>query len=128
MHLTSLLLFGVLANPWHAIDAANALVVDTTKGRVVVALEPALAPNAVERVKRLARMHVYDGLLMWRVVDDPGFNFVQTGDPRNHDGDRSSLPDLRAEFSADIPAGGIRFVRAGLEPEGFLGVSPVGAS
>ena len=128
MHLTSLLLFGVLANPWHAIDAANALVVDTTKGRVVVALEPALAPNAVERVKRLARMHVYDGLLMWRVVDRPGFNFVQTGDPHNHDGDRSMLPDLRAEFSANIPAARIRFVRKGLAPEGFLDVLPVAAS
>ncbi|MGA7748267.1 MAG: peptidylprolyl isomerase, partial [Candidatus Aquilonibacter sp.] len=60
---------------WHPIDPTNALVIDTTKGRIIVELEPRLAPHAVERVKRLARMHVYDGLLMWRVVDKPGFNF-----------------------------------------------------
>ncbi len=128
MHLTLALILGVVMNAWHSIDPANALVVDTTKGRIIVALEPRLAPHAVERVKRLARMHVYDGLLMWRVVDKPGFNFVQTGDPNNHDGDRSSLPDLLAEFSANIPASQIRFVRRGLAPEGFLGVIPVGAS
>lgn len=128
MIFATLLLAGLAATAWHPIDPSNALVVDTTKGRIVVELEPRLAPNAVERVKRLARMQVYDGLLMWRVVDVPGFNFVQTGDPHNHDGDRSSLPDLRAEFSANIPATEIRFVRAGLEPEGFLGDIPVGAS
>jgi len=128
MHLAALLLAATVANAWHAIDPANALVVDTTKGRIIVQLEPRLAPHAVERVKRLARMHVYDGLLMWRVVDSPGFNFVQTGDPHNHDGDRSSLPDLRAEFDAVIPASQIRFVRSGLAPEGFLGAIPVGAS
>lgn len=128
MHLTAALILSVVMNVWRPIDPANALVVDTTKGRIIVELEPRLAPHAVERVKRLARMHVYDGLLMWRVVDAPGFNFVQTGDPRNHDGDRSALPDLRAEFSANIPASQIRFVRSGRAPEGFLGIIPVGAS
>jgi peptidylprolyl isomerase len=128
MHLAAALILGVIMNAWHSIDPANALVVDTTKGRIIVELEPRLAPRAVERVKRLARMHIYDGLLMWRVVDKPGFNFVQTGDPHNHDGDRSALPDLHAEFSANIPASQIRFVRNGLAPEGFLGTLPVGAS
>ena len=128
MYLAAVLTLGVVSNAWRPIDPADALVVDTTKGRIVVELEPRLAPRAVERVKRLARMHVYDGLQMWRVVDNPGFNFVQTGDPRNHDGDRSALPDLQAEFSANIPASQLRFVRGGLAPEGFLGVIPVGAS
>jgi cyclophilin family peptidyl-prolyl cis-trans isomerase len=128
MHLAASLILGVVLSAWRPIDPTDALVVDTTKGRIIVELEPRLAPHAVERVKRLARMRVYDGLLMWRVVDKPGFNFVQTGDPQNHDGDRSALPDLHAEFSADIPASQIRFVRGGLAPEGFLGVMPVGAS
>jgi peptidylprolyl isomerase len=128
MPLATLLILGVVMSAWHSIDPANALAVDTTKGRIIVELEPRLAPKAVERVKRLARMHVYDGLLMWRVVDVPGFNFVQTGDPHNHDGDRSALPDLRAEFSANISADQIHFVRDGLAPEGFLGDIPVGAS
>lgn len=121
-------LLGVLMGAWRPVDPQNALVVDTTRGRVVVELDPSIAPKAVARVKRLARMHVYDGLLMWRVVDRPGFDFVQTGDPHNHDGDRSALPDLRAEFSAKIPAKEIRFVRTGSQPEGFLGILPVGAS
>jgi peptidylprolyl isomerase len=128
MHALALVVLGVAAPAWRPVDPADTLVIDTTKGRMIVQLEPQLAPNAVERVKRLARMHVYDGLLMWRVVDAPGFNFVQTGDPHNHDGDRSALPDLRAEFSAKISADHIRFVRYGLAPEGFLGVVPVAAS
>jgi len=127
MQPLALLLLGVV-NLWHPVDPQNALVIDTTKGRLIVQLEPRLAPSAVARVKRLARMHVYDGLLMWRVVDRPGFNFVQTGDPHNHDGDRSALPDLTAEFSAKVPSSQIRFVRYGRAPEGFLGSIPVGAS
>ena len=117
-------LLGVLMGAWHPVDPQSALVVDTTKGRVVVELDPRLAPKAVARVKQLARMHVYDGLLMWRVVDRPGFDFVQTGDPHNHDGDRSSLPDLRAEFTAKIPASEIRFVRGARSPRGSLGFCP----
>ena len=128
MLLAASLILGVVMSAWHSIDPSNALVIDTTKGRIIVGLDPRLAPNAVERVKRLARMHVYDGLLMWRVVDKPGFNFVQTGDPHNHDGDRSALPDLRAEFSANISASQIHFERGGLAPEGFLDDIPVGAS
>jgi peptidylprolyl isomerase len=128
MHVMLFWLLGALTNAWHPVDPQNALVVDTSKGRAVVALDPGLAPKAVARIKQLARMHVYDGLLMWRVVDTPGFNFIQTGDPHNHDGDRSVLPDLRAEFSAKIPASKIRFVRSGSEAEGFLGIFPVGAS
>ena len=128
MHFVAWLVLGVAVTIWHPVDPNNALVVDTTKGRIVVVLEPRLAPNAVARVKRLARMHVYDGLLMWRVVDALGFDFVQTGDPRNHDGDRSALPDLRAEFATRLPAAAIAFVRGGSEPQGFLGDIPVGAS
>jgi peptidylprolyl isomerase len=128
MQLAALLLLGAIANVWRPVDPSNLLVVDTTKGRVIVELEPRLAPKAVERIKKLARMRVYDGLLMWRVVDRPGFNFVQTGDPHNHDGDRSTLPDLQAEFFASLSASQIRFVRSGLQPEGFLGDIPVGAS
>ncbi|MDE2483328.1 MAG: peptidylprolyl isomerase [bacterium] len=126
MHAVFALLLGALTAAWLPVNPHNALVVDTTRGRMIVALEPRLAPKAVARVKRLARMHVYDGLLMWRVLDRPGFAFVQTGDPHNHDGDRSSLPDLPAEFYASLPASDVHLVRGGREPEGFLGGVPVG--
>jgi peptidylprolyl isomerase len=110
---------------WTPIDPQNAIVIDSTKGRIVVALEPRLAPHAVKRVKRLARMHVYDGLLMWRVLDTPAEAFIQTGDPGNVDSGRSSLPDLKAEFTATLPVNDITFVRKGSDPEGFFGGVPV---
>ena len=116
MQLMMFWLLSVVVSAWHPIDPQNALVVDTSKGRAIVAFDPRLAPKAVARVKQLARMHVYDGLLMWRVVDRPGFDFIQTGDPHNHDGDRSALPDLRAEFSVKLPASEIRFVM-GVPPQ-----------
>ena len=36
-------------------DPENTLIIDTTKGRVVIALRPDLAPKHVERIKTLAR-------------------------------------------------------------------------
>ncbi len=107
------------------VDPQNAIVIDSTKGRIVVALEPRLAPNAVERVKRLARTHVYDGLLMWRVLDTPAEAFIQTGDPGNVDSGRSALPDLKPEFTTELPVNEIAFVRMGRDPEGFFRGMPV---
>src|SRR5947209_16275029 len=37
------------------LDKDNALVIDTTKGRVIIKLRPDLAPKHVERMKQLAR-------------------------------------------------------------------------
>ena len=68
---------------WRALDPAQTLVIETTKGAIVVEMRPDFAPLAVERVKLLAREGVYDGLLFHRVVD----RFVdQTGNPNNRDG------------------------------------------
>jgi peptidylprolyl isomerase len=111
---------------WRDLDPSNTLVVQTTKGRIVVELHPELAPQAVARIKILARAHVYDGLLFHRVID----RFVdQTGNPNNHDGGGSDLPDLPAEFDARIPASDVVAVAnpAG-SVQGLLGVVPVEAS
>jgi peptidylprolyl isomerase len=110
---------------WRPLDPQQTLVVDTSKGRIVVEMAPALAPLAVERVKRLAREGVYDGLLFHRVID--GF-MDQTGDPGNHDGGTSTYPDLPAEFSARLPvtARPKVVVRRSDGIEGFLGATPVG--
>jgi len=112
------------APDWRALDLENALVIDTSKGRIVVEMAPALAPLAVARVKRLAREGVYDGLLFHRVIE----GFVdQTGNPNNRDGGVSAYPDLPAEFSgrlgADAPLMVIVRRRDGLE--GFVGAVPV---
>jgi peptidylprolyl isomerase len=108
---------------WRALDAANTLVIETTKGRIVVEMRPEFAPLAVERVKRLAREGVYDGLLFHRVIE----GFVdQTGNPNNHDGGTSKYPDLPAEFSARLPDGAASVVvRRGDAVEGFVGATPI---
>jgi len=109
---------------WRALDPGNTLVIETTKGRIVVEMAPALAPLAVARVKRLAREGVYDGLLFHRVIE----GFVdQTGNPNNRDGGTSAYPDLPAEFSARLPAGTPLSVVVARSDgiEGFVGAVPV---
>lgn len=113
---------------WRALDLQNTLVIETTKGRMVVEMTPLLAPLAVERVKRLAHEGVYDGLKFHRVIE----GFVdQTGNPNNRDGGTSRYPDLPAEFSARLPSDApvALYVRRSDAVEGFLGATPIaGAS
>src|SRR5690606_10102219 len=80
---------------WVEPDPDNILVIETTKGRLIVELSPHIAPHHVERVKVLTRQGFYDGLAFFRVAE----NFMaQTGDPENTGLGRSSLPDLPPEF------------------------------
>src|SRR6201986_734838 len=79
------------------LDKANALVIDTTKGRIVVKLRPDLAPQHAERMKQLAREGYYNNVPFHRVMD--GF-MAQTGDGQNFNGTGGSkYPNLKAEFS-----------------------------
>ena len=75
----------------------NTLVLETTKGRVVIALRPDLAPNHVERIRTLAAQGFYDGVPFHRVIE--GF-MAQTGDPTGTGAGGSELPDLRSEFNS----------------------------
>jgi cyclophilin family peptidyl-prolyl cis-trans isomerase len=81
-----------------ATDPENTLVLETTKGRVVIALRPDLAPGHVERIKTLARQGFYDGVAFHRVIE--GF-MAQTGCPHGTGTGGSDLPDLKAEFNAE---------------------------
>ena len=81
-----------------ATDPENTLVVETTKGRVVIELRPDLAPGHVERIKTLARQGFYDGVAFHRVIE--GF-MAQTGCPQGTGTGGSDLPDLKAEFNAE---------------------------
>ena len=79
------------------VDPNNAIVIDTTKGRIIIKLRTDLAPNHAERIKQLARDGFYDNVPFHRVIE--GF-MAQTGDGQNHDGTGGSkYPDLKAEFS-----------------------------
>jgi len=80
------------------LDKANAIVIDTTKGRVVVQLRADLAPHHAERIKQLARDGYYNNVPFHRVID--GF-MAQTGDGKNFNGTGGSkYPNLKAEFSS----------------------------
>src|SRR3954470_1279337 len=87
-----------LAQPLPAnLDKANAIVIDTTKGRVVIKLRTDLAPEHAERIKQLARDGYYNNVPFHRVID--GF-MAQTGDGKNFNGTGGSkYPNLKAEFS-----------------------------
>jgi cyclophilin family peptidyl-prolyl cis-trans isomerase len=87
-----------------SLDAENTLVMETTKGRVVIALRPDLAPKHVERMKMLAREGFYDGIVFHRVIE--GF-MAQTGCPRGVGTGGSKYPDLPAEFNAERHVRGV---------------------
>ena len=77
-------------------DPENTLILETTKGRVLIELRPDLAPGHVERIKTLARQKFYDGVPFHRVIE--GF-MAQTGDPTGTGRGGSQLPDLAQEFN-----------------------------
>jgi peptidylprolyl isomerase len=87
-----------IAQPLPAgLDKANTIVIDTTKGRVVIKLRPDLAPQHAERIKLLARDGYYNNVPFHRVIE--GF-MAQTGDGTKFNGTGGSkYPNLPAEFS-----------------------------
>jgi peptidylprolyl isomerase len=79
-------------------DPENTLIIETTKGKVVVEMRPDLAPNHVAHIKKLAREHFYDGIVFHRVID--GF-MAQTGDPTGTGTGSSKYPNLKQEFNSE---------------------------
>jgi peptidylprolyl isomerase len=73
------------------------MILDTTKGKVVIAMRPDLAPGHVARIKELVRDKFYDNVELHRVID--GF-MAQTGDPTGT-GMGGSGKKLKAEFSRE---------------------------
>jgi len=85
---------------WRVPDPENTLYLELERGRVVIELAPAFAPEHVANIRTLAREGFWDGTSIYRVQD----NFVvQFGDPDADDpaaakplgGARTKLP---AEF------------------------------
>lgn len=111
------------AGDWRTLDPDDTLVIDTTKGRIVVEMRPDFAPKAVERIKLLAREGTYDGLQFHRVIE----HFVdQTGNPNNKDGGSSSHPDLPPEFLFRLPPNAVVVRNTSDGIEGFVGATPFG--
>jgi cyclophilin family peptidyl-prolyl cis-trans isomerase len=82
----------------HMADLENQLILETSKGKVVIDLRPDLAPNHVARLKELAREEFYDGIVFHRVIE--GF-MAQVGCPNGTGMGGSSKPDLAQEFNAE---------------------------
>jgi peptidylprolyl isomerase len=78
-------------------DAANTMTLETTKGKVVIAMRPDLAPGHVARIKELVNEGFYDGVAFHRVID--GF-MAQTGCPHGT-GTGGSGKKLKAEFNRE---------------------------
>ena len=78
-------------------NAEDTLILETTKGKVTIAMRPDLAPQHVARIKELVRQGFYDGVAFHRVID--GF-MAQTGCPHGT-GTGGSGQKLKAEFSRE---------------------------
>jgi cyclophilin family peptidyl-prolyl cis-trans isomerase len=83
-------------------------VIDTADyGRIVIELYPNIAPQHVERFKKLINEKFFDGTAIHRI--DPDLGIIQGGDPLTKSGSpqtwgtgNSPYPNVPAEFS-DIP-------------------------
>jgi len=78
-------------------DYDNVLYMDLAFGRVVIGLEPLVAPHTCAQIKKLVRAGFYNGISFHRVID--GF-MAQTGDPTGT-GSGGSGHTLKAEFSSE---------------------------
>ena len=108
---------------WRTVAPENLLVIDTTKGRVLVEMEPRAAPGHVARISQLANQGFFDGQKWHRVI--PGF-MAQTGDPLGTGEGGSDLPDLAGEFSFRRGRDGFGLVpNAGGGVRGWLGSLPI---
>lgn len=112
------------ASEWRTVAPENLLVVDTTKGRILVELAPFAAPRHVERIRLLAQRGFYDGIVWHRVID---WFMAQTGDPLGTGDGQSPYPDLEAEFTfrRDATMGFVPVARPMGAEVGFINSLPV---
>ena len=85
----------LLSTKGFTMDKENTLYLDLDYGRVVIELDPTVAPKHVARIKELTRQGFYNGVKFHRVID--GF-MAQTGDPTGT-GMGGSGKKLPAEFN-----------------------------
>ena len=104
---------------WRAIAPENLLIIDTAKGRVLIELEPRMAPLSVERIRTLADQGFYDGLKFHRVLTD---FMAQTGDPQGTGAGGSPLPDIDGEFQFRRGRD-LGFVNVVTAPAGQMGIA-----
>src|SRR5580658_9306780 len=79
-------------------NAGETLTLETSKGPVVIEMNPGLAPGHVAHIKKLVGEGFYDGIVFHRVIE--GF-MAQTGCPHGTGTGGSKYPDLKAEFNKE---------------------------
>lgn len=108
---------------WRQLDPDNTLLITTTQGKLYIEMRPEIAPKAVERIKKLTREKIYDGLQFHRVI--PQF-VAQTGNPNNKDGGGTSYPNLPPEMVFRLPKSSLSNIAsdASDSASGFIGSVP----
>ncbi len=86
------------------LNMENTLYLKLNSGVVIIEMLPKIAPNHVERIKKLVKTKFYDNTPIHRVIE--GF-MAQMGDPTGTGGGGSDLPDLKQEFSSEPHVRGI---------------------
>ena len=95
-------------------DPENTLVMETSKGTVIIEMRPDLAPNHVAHIKKLVREKFYDGIVFHRVIE--GF-MAQTGCPQGTGTGGSKYPDLKQEFNAEPHVRGTVSMARAMNPD-----------
>ena len=85
-------------------ETGNTLTLETSKGPVLIAMRPDLAPGHVAHIRRLVSEGFYDGIVFHRVIE--GF-MAQTGCPHGTGTGGSKYPNLKAEFTAEPHVRGV---------------------
>lgn len=92
------------ASDWRPINPENTLYLDLPKGRVIIELAPAFAPNHVANIKALARTHYFDNAYVVRAQDN---YVVQWSQPETKTSLGAGKATLKAEFdranTANLP-------------------------
>lgn len=81
---------------WRQAEPENLLVMETTKGRIIIEMLPQVAPTHAEQFRTISSQGKWDGTVFHRVIDD---FMAQGGDIRAMNGEGSGLPDLKGEFT-----------------------------
>lgn len=109
---------------WRMPDPANVVVMETTRGEILIELSPDIAPAHVAQIRTLTQRGFYDGIKFHRVIDR---FMAQTGDPLGTGEGGSDLPDIKGEFlfRRDPAAPFTEVASQGGLRLGFVGALPV---
>ena len=81
---------------WREADPENLMVMETTKGRIIIEILPEVAPAHATQFRTIASEGKWDGTPFHRVIDD---FMAQGGDIRAMNGEGSGLPNVNGEFT-----------------------------